>query len=103
MTNGQHIPFSDLEKLLDGLAGKIMDEHVSAALQRARRAIFQQPPGRPQLDDRVALRQIGELIATSGMSFHSAALKVARARHPYENHKAVVERLRRKAKINSTK
>lgn len=105
MTNGQqHISFGDLERLLTDLSTAAMDGATRAALQRARRALLQQtPPGRPRVDDKLALRQIGELIKTSGMSFNAAAQKVARALYPYENHKAIVERYRRKDKINSTK
>ena len=106
MTNGQqHVSFADLENLLADLSTAAMDAPTRAALQRARRALCQQKsPGRPPMNDDVALRQIDEHRAQHGGSFHAAAKKVARELRPYAfNHEAIAERYRRKGKQKSTK
>lgn len=97
----QKLDFAALQKLLDGV--EAMDEPTRAALQRARRALHQCPAGRPPMNDEAGQREISELITTSGCSFRAAALKVARARHPFaSNPEAIAERYRRKAKRYST-
>lgn len=98
----QKLDFAGLERLLDGV--EATDAITRAALRRARRALRQQqPPSRPPMDDRAAVRQINEHMAQHGGSLHAAAMKVARELRPFApNHKAIAERYRRKSKRYST-
>lgn len=68
-----------------------------AAFRRARRALAQASPGRPQLDDRRLLADACSLIESGrAKSAWQAFQLVARAVDPFGNTRSIAERLRRK-------
>lgn len=74
------------------------------AFQRAERALWQQQPGRPEIDDGWAIYQAQELITEGcAKSLNEALGILARASVPTAERKAFIERLRRKMKKGSTK
>lgn len=74
------------------------------AFLRAERALWQQQPGRPKIDDNWAIYQAEELIVEGCAKSLNGALSIlARATVAVEERKAFIERLRRKMKKTSTK
>ena len=79
---------------LERLAGETGD----AAFLRAAQSLFQQPPGRPAINDEAALREADFLIESGrARSMRDALMRVARARSMHGNLRSIYDRLRRKA------
>lgn len=67
------------------------------AFSRAARALYQQQGGRPRYDDRMAIAEVEDLLASGrAKTLHQALMLVARARGPAGCEKSTTERLRRK-------
>lgn len=76
---------------------RLADATGESAYRRAARALYQQPAGRPPVDDRNALAEVRWLISTGKVaSTHAALLQVARAICGRNSIRATAERLRKK-------